>query len=224
MFIETIYCGSTGMSTITYAHNYLDRLLMFEVHVWNYENLGANIKVNSKKGSESPDFHWNQEVEIEDKTWYKSGCIKEEETEGSGKPCVHIYYNQALPESLELPENEPSKSFFFYMTIDTDKHNSYNDFELAKSLLSEDGIGELLASNHTKNWAEIWDNGLILLEGQDLDYKLQEAIIASFYYLYSSLPSASSASQDDVYYGLSPGGIANGKAYQGHVFWDMVIV
>ena len=91
MFIETIYCGSTGMSTITYAHNDLDRLLMFEVHVWNYENQGANIKVNSKKGPESPDFHWNPEVEIEENTWYKSGCIKEEETEGSGTPCVDIF-------------------------------------------------------------------------------------------------------------------------------------
>ena len=200
---------------------------MFEVHVWNYENQGANIKVNSKKGPESPDFHWNPEVEIEENTWYKSGCIKEEETEGSGKPCVHIYYNQALPESLKLDQNVPSKSYFYFMTIDVDKHNSYNDFETAKSLLSQDGIGEILASNHTRNWAEIWDNGLILLEGggQDVqDSKLQEAIIASFYYLYSSLPSASSASQDDVYYGLSPGGIANGKAYQGHVFWDMVII
>ena len=223
MFIETIYCGATGMSAITYAHNYLDRLLMFEVHVWNYENQGASIKVNSKRGPESQDFNWNPEVEIEEQTWYKSGCIKEQETEGSGHPCVHIYYNQALPDTLELPANTPSKSFFYFMTMDVNKHYSYNEFISAKNLLSQDGIGEILASNHTKNWADIWDNGLILLEGQDVDYELQEAIIASFYYLYSSLPSRSSASKDEVYYGLSPGGIANGKAYQGHVFWDMVI-
>ena len=86
-----------------------------------------------------------------------------------------------------------------------------------------DGVGEILASNHTRNWDQIWKSGFIQLEGgQALDYKLQEAIIASFYYLYSNLPSASSLSSDDLYYGLSPGGIANGKAYRGHIFWDMV--
>ena len=86
-----------------------------------------------------------------------------------------------------------------------------------------DGIGEILASNHTRNWDQIWKSGFIQLEGPDLDYKLQEAIVASFYYLYSSLPSSDSASNDNFYYGLSPGGLPNGKAYQGHVFWDMVI-
>ena len=35
MFIETVYCGLSGMSSITYAHNKLDRLLMTEMHVWD---------------------------------------------------------------------------------------------------------------------------------------------------------------------------------------------
>ena len=59
---------------------------------------------------------------------YKVGCIKESETEDSGKPCAHIYYNQPLPESLILPPNEASKSFFYFMTVDTDKLRSYTDF------------------------------------------------------------------------------------------------
>ena len=53
-----------------------------------------------------------------------------------------------------------------------------------------------------------------------------EIIIGSFYYLYSSLPSKSRLSEGWLnFYGLSPGGLANGKKgkdYQGHVFWDMV--
>ena len=44
--------------------------------------------------------------------------------------------------------------------------------------------------------------------------------------LYSSLPSKSRLSEGWLnFYGLSPGGLANGKKgkdYQGHVFWDMV--
>ena len=53
-----------------------------------------------------------------------------------------------------------------------------------------------------------------------------EIIIGSFYYLYSSLPSKSRLYIYD-FYGLSPGGLANGKKgkdYQGHVFWDMVLI
>ena len=53
-----------------------------------------------------------------------------------------------------------------------------------------------------------------------------EIIIGSFYYLYSSLPSKSRLSENYLY-GLSPGGLANGKKgkdYQGHVFWDMVLI
>ena len=69
MFIETIYCGSTGMSTISYAHNYLDRLLMFEVHVWNYKQDGASIKVQSRKGPESSDLNWNPDFQIDENTW-----------------------------------------------------------------------------------------------------------------------------------------------------------
>ena len=135
MFITTIYCGSTGMSTITYAHNYIDRLLMFEIHVWNYAGEGAKIKVNSRKGQESKDFHWNPEHQIDEDTWYKSGCIREAESDTSGKPCAHIYYNQKLPEILELSPDEPSKSksFFYMMTVDSNKLLAYNNFETGKT-------------------------------------------------------------------------------------------
>ena len=43
----------------------------------------------------------------------------------------------------------------------------------AKRLLDLDGTGEKLAENHVSNWDEIWNNGLILVEGNDYDYNLQ---------------------------------------------------
>ena len=42
---------------------------MFEVHVWNYNQAGATIKVNSRKGSESSDLTWNPDVQIDENTW-----------------------------------------------------------------------------------------------------------------------------------------------------------
>lgn len=87
-----------------------------------------------------------------------------------------------------------------------------------------DGIGEILAEDHISNWDQMWDQGLITLEGPNVDLALSEAIIGAFYYLYSSLPAFN---EKGHFFGLSPGGLANGKLnqdYMGHVFWDMVSV
>ena len=59
MFIETVYCGQTGMSSIIYAHNELDRLLMTEMHVWQPQGGQVEVKIESLSGPESSDFDWN---------------------------------------------------------------------------------------------------------------------------------------------------------------------
>ena len=59
-----------------------------------------------------------------------------------------------------------------------------------------------------------------------MDPFLRETVTGALYYLYSNLPSYTSTEVSlSDFYGLSPGGLANGKAgqdYYGHVFWDMV--
>ena len=226
MFIETVYCGQAGMSVITYAHNDLDRLLVSEMHIWNPQAQNSTHRVNVQSLSDfsSDDFDWYDSNEIPTHTgMHKHGVIKEAEKDDITKPEVHVYYNQELPKTLELNMFEFSKSFFFLMAIDTNQSKALSDFNEGLRLLDLDGIGEKLAENHVSNWNNIWENGLILLEGQEGDVKLQEAIVGSFYYLYSSLPSKTSVGEN--FFGLSPGGLANGKKgrdYQGHVFWDMV--
>ena len=57
-----------------------------------------------------------------------------------------------------------------------------------------------------------------------MDILLEETVAGAFYYLYSSLPDV--YNENNPYYGLSPGGMANGKNgsdYYGLVFWDMVL-
>ena len=71
------------------------------------------------------------------------------------------------------------------------------------------------------------DNNLPYISGNNVDQQMDETIKGALYYLYSSLPSITSADvlKDQKFYGLSPGGLPNGKQgkdYQGHVFWDMV--
>ena len=63
------------------------------------------------------------------------------------------------------------------------------------------------------------------MELQTDNLELRKAIAGSFYYLYSSLPSQMPYTPNNQFYGLSPGGLPNGKRlhdYYGHVFWDMV--
>jgi trehalose/maltose hydrolase-like predicted phosphorylase len=88
-------------------------------------------------------------------------------------------------------------------------------------LVDDDLAG--LRSLHTSNWREIWEGGRIELDTTDL--QLQKAVAGSLYYLYSNLPSHRTYTPNTQFYGLSPGGLANGRNgsdYYGHVFWDMV--
>ena len=80
-----------------------------------------------------------------------------------------------------------------------------------------------LRKSHTDNWGRLWESGTIELETSDLD--LAKAVAGSLYYIYSSLPSLNPFTPNNQFYGLSPGGLANGDShsdYNGHVFWDMV--
>ena len=54
---------------------------------------------------------------------------------------------------------------------------------------------------------------------------LFQVVAGCFYYLYSNLPSMNTFTPNSQFYGLSPGGLANGRNgsdYYGHVFWDQV--
>ena len=62
--------------------------------------------------------------------------------------------------------------------------------------------------------------------GPNVDQFLVETMKGAMYYLYSNLPSYTSTEVSvSDFFGLAPGGLANGKPgqdYYGHVFWDMV--
>ena len=72
--------------------------------------------------------------------------------------------------------------FYYYSSFNFCKYDFLcKYFLLAKRLLELDGTGEKLAQNHVSNWDETWNNGMILVEGNDYDYNLQG------YYCYQNL-------------------------------------
>ncbi len=59
-----------------------------------------------------------------------------------------------------------------------------------------------------------------------METALKETVVASMYYIYSSLPSYTAVEEDPnglSFAGIAPGGLARGQLgmdYNGHVFWD----
>jgi trehalose/maltose hydrolase-like predicted phosphorylase len=103
-----------------------------------------------------------------------------------------------MPEEFILPAGQQTFRKTYLMTIDNDDVIARENFDAVTSLSADD----LLAS-HVTNWNDVWLNGAIDLETNDL--VLQKVIAGSFYYLYSNLPSHNTHSRNAVFYGLSPG-------------------
>ncbi|XP_059096648.1 protein-glucosylgalactosylhydroxylysine glucosidase-like [Tigriopus californicus] len=212
-----------------YAHSNYNRILVTEVHISriNGRSDEVRIPVESLGGTENIlDWDWEETTSITPTKFYKTGVTKEAETDSSDTRRVHIItnYNQTLPKEFIVPEGLPIFNRIYIMSIDTSYNRAWDDFESAYNLIS-DPEGGAIRFGHTANWAAVWENGDIVLEGPNVNRRLHETIKSSLYYLYSNLPSDRALTQiPDRFWGLSPGGLANGangKDYYGHVFWDM---
>ena len=103
-----------------------------------------------------------------------------------------------------------------YITLFSD---SEEELQAQIELILSSTLSSLLES-HTKAWENIWAKGNILLDG---DKDLAQTVLASLFYIYSSLPFSTALNQ---FCGLSPGGLSYGGLnmdYQGHSFWDTEI-
>jgi len=74
-----------------------------------------------------------------------------------------------------------------------------------------------LLDSHTEGWEYIWEEGVVMLEGED--EHLQRSVLAAQYYLYISLPFPKLSSRPlPDFCGLANGLLS--QDYQGHSFWD----
>lgn len=126
-----------------------------------------------------------------------------------------------MPSTFVLPQGQNSARWTFVLSVDQRTPVAQEDFDRALEFLSA-GNNERLHLDHGQAFQTgAWAKGDVELDG---DIHLQKVIRGCLYYLYTSLPSHSSHSANNQFYGLSPGGLpngANGTDYQGHVFWDM---
>ena len=103
----------------------------------------------------------------------------------------------------------------FITIVDSSLEGLMEELELVISY----SVTELL-SLHYSAMSSLWSEGVLEVTG---DLELARVVLASQYYLLSSLPSPHSARPLPPFCGLSPGSLAYGllgQDYQGHNFWD----
>ena len=125
-----------------------------------------------------------------------------------GRVCVA--WSPAI--SLSVPPSGAS-SLLLLTLVDSSLAGLQAELELVAALPSP---AHLLQSHHAA-WQEVWQAGSVTVE--DELGQLGPALLASQFYLLSSLPSQHSARTLPAYCGLSPAGLPHGlegRDYQGH--------
>ena len=149
----------------------------------------------------------------------RHGSIDQPETDTSGNTPIHVYYTD-IPNEFQLQENENEMLWTNIFSLDMDQDKAESDFDMGIQSIVTNSTEDFLV-NHTDAWKEIWDRGRIEIDGF---LHLQKVLYGSFYYIYSNLPASLPNNEPNQFYGLSPGGLPNGRNgsdYYGHVFWDM---
>ena len=59
----------------------------------------------------------------------------EGETETSGQRALFLYYNQLIPDVLELPAGQPEMTFLFIASMSTVDSEAQTDFYAGKKML-----------------------------------------------------------------------------------------
>ena len=155
---------------------------------------------------------------------YLSHHLELEENNSLG--IKHMYYQCEETIELEYPQYEDSRTpVCFAWTVAETMVISPNDVlpqeQVLLTIVSDSRDGLLAQLNtamslsitelvelHTRAWAELWDSGRLEVTGEA---ELERVVLASQYYLLSSLPSPESETE---FCGLSPGSLAYGDLGQ----------
>ena len=182
--------------------------------------LPANF-VELQQGEESEDLMLDGGTELDigenllgvGKMWQRCGETKSAEFE--------LYQPNPSPLCVAWTEVGPNIQAGEPRVLLTVVESSLEELLEEVAEVTSQPLAALLAS-HTEGWEYVWEEGVVIVEGED--EHLKRSILAAQYYLYLSLPFPKLSSRPlPDYCGLSPGGLANGllsQDYQGHSFWD----
>ncbi|XP_070568257.1 protein-glucosylgalactosylhydroxylysine glucosidase-like isoform X1 [Ptychodera flava] len=219
VFFHCINTSTVSVLQRTYAHQYLTRLLINEIIVTRRKQSSNPITVNlnNNYGPESNDFDFKKKP-VQEGIRSMSGPIRTPETSSAGKPEVFVYWTD-MPQNITLPESEQTQRWTFLTSMALDDGAASKFYKLGMEIAPDTDV---LFQSHVGSWSYKWNRGKIDVEG---NLYLSQAIYGSMYYILSSLPPLlTDQSFEFPFYGLSPGGLAQGALgadYQGHVFWDM---
>ncbi|XP_033113241.1 protein-glucosylgalactosylhydroxylysine glucosidase-like isoform X2 [Anneissia japonica] len=217
IFVHEITTDNIEITHSIYAHQVLNRLLVNQITINRKSSKSDDIvvKLDTNFGPKSFDINFS-ESPVKNGKRYMHGRVKEPEHDSSEVIMTYVYWTD-IPSYITLPKNASTKRYTFITSISkTDEDANYFYTEGIKM----DAANELFSS-HVSAWKSKWQKGHIDI---DNNIFLSRVIYSSMYYILSSLPPLNTTGRLSFpFYGLAPGGLANGAGYldyMGHVFWD----
>ncbi|XP_048736070.2 protein-glucosylgalactosylhydroxylysine glucosidase-like isoform X2 [Ostrea edulis] len=212
MFVES-HTGQ-GFSVVLkmYAHRSLPQLMVTEVFIQNDQNKTLQVNLNSGTANVT-DFDDLDKKLSGDRTSPSEdvgvfyGRVKEFEYSWTQTQDVTMVYSR-IPSAISVdPQHRLAR--LFLLSVDSNRQVARERFTEGVDHF----LNNTLESQHVQSWQNLWNSGRIDVTGND---KLATLTYSSLYYILSSLP----LSENPDFIGLSPGDLAHGLMYNGHVFWD----
>uniref|UniRef100_A0A6I8RFB3 Protein-glucosylgalactosylhydroxylysine glucosidase n=1 Tax=Xenopus tropicalis TaxID=8364 RepID=A0A6I8RFB3_XENTR len=210
-FIHTLQCPSFTATHQTFAHRSYCHLLVNIVTLTSTQGTHpVSVDLQSKFKIESPDLNLQEGPDFREFK-YIFGSTLESETESCPVKSIHMIWTP-VPPYLELTSSKEKTWVFLAAVCETEK-DVKEKFAEGLTLIAENE----LCSSHERAWAEFWAQSSIEM---DSSLSMIQSVNGCLYYLLSSLPQLGYSGE---FYGISPGGLSNGRSkedYWGHVFWD----
>ncbi|XP_061173410.1 protein-glucosylgalactosylhydroxylysine glucosidase-like [Saccostrea echinata] len=211
MFVESHSGQNFSVTMKMYAHRSLPQLIVTELLMLNEQHLPLQLSISSGKATVTDDLDQNlsgsRSSPSDNNTGIFFGRIKEFEYSWNETRNVTMVYSRIPSNICVAPYQKMAR--LFLLSVDSNPQVAKEQFTEGVTLF----INNTLENQHIQTWQSIWNNGRIDVVGND---NLAKLICSSLYYILSSLP----LSEKPGFIGLSPGGLAHGLMYNGHVFWD----
>ncbi|XP_062577760.1 protein-glucosylgalactosylhydroxylysine glucosidase-like [Saccostrea cucullata] len=211
MFVESHSGQNFSVTMKMYAHRSLPQLMVTELVILNNQPLPLQLSISSGKATVTEDLDQNLSGRrlspSDSNTEIFFGRIKEFEYSWNETRNVTMVSSRIPSIVCVAPYQKMAR--LFLLSVDSNPKVAKEQFTEGVNLF----FNNTLEKQHIQSWQSIWNSGRIDVVG---DKNLATLIYSSLYYILSSLP----LSEKPDFIGLSPGDLAHGLMYNGHVFWD----
>ena len=209
VFYQWFHSPTAYIEQRIYAHHSMKNIIVNEINLRTSESIRLNLIINN--GSKSVDINFHQLESDDDLFEVVLGKVNETEVPNVPKTQVCIVWTK-IPKYIDFQKSPKLQSFRFLVAITTSLE--YDDpvthaIELWKTASYQNDLFE----SHIIKWEGIWKQTNITV---DQNIYLSQVVYSSLYNILSSI-------REDTTHGVSPGGLAGGEEYLGHVFWDQDI-